>query len=158
MEITIQGTEVLITGDRVIGFQLNNLVNTFTATTDKDENWSYQLKVFMVKLKKYNVWNLNREGQTLSVDLTSDMMPIDGRYVMQFVARNGEQIDHTDTFEVWVQLSLDPSVQYDPVPSEFYQIENNIQNIYNQAQELYSQIEQGDFTSIKIIDGGTATT
>lgn len=31
MTITISGTTVTITGDRIIGFALNNLVNTFTA-------------------------------------------------------------------------------------------------------------------------------
>ena len=40
MQITITGTKVTITGDKVIGFQLNNLVNRFEATTNKeDEKW-----------------------------------------------------------------------------------------------------------------------
>lgn len=45
MKITITGTEVQIVGDKIIGFALNNLVNRFEATTDKDESWEYQLKV-----------------------------------------------------------------------------------------------------------------
>ena len=43
MQITITGTKVTITGDKVIGFQLNNLVNRFEATTDKDDTWQYTL-------------------------------------------------------------------------------------------------------------------
>lgn len=44
MTITINGTTVNIEGDRIIGFALNNLVNRFEATTDKEEGWEYTLK------------------------------------------------------------------------------------------------------------------
>lgn len=126
MEITIQGTKVNIIGDRIIGFQLNNLVNRFEATTDKDESWKYQLKLYMVKIEKYNIIDLFRTGQTIFVDLTKEMMPVSGRYIMQFVALKDDLVDHTEQFEVWVEDTLDPTHQYDPVPSEFYQIEENI--------------------------------
>ena len=43
MQITINGTKVTIVGNRIIGFQLNNLVNRFEATTDKDDSWQYTL-------------------------------------------------------------------------------------------------------------------
>ena len=52
MQITIAGTKVTITGDKVIGFQLNNLVNRFEATTDKDDTWQYTLYVYMIKPEK----------------------------------------------------------------------------------------------------------
>lgn len=129
MTITILGTTVNITGDRIIGFALNNLVNTFIATTDLTNEWTYQLYVHMLVPDLYNIINLNwQEGtQDIYVDLTADMLPYSGRYEMQFVATNGEQVSHTDIFEVYVKNSLDVSQQYTPVPSEFYQIQKEIQ-------------------------------
>lgn len=126
MEITIQGTKVNIIGDRIIGFALNNLINRFEATTDKDETWKYQLKLYMVKIEKYNIIDMLRNEQTIFVDLTKDMLPVSGRYIMQFVALKDDLVDHTEQFEVWVEDTLDPTHQYEPVPSEFYQIEDNI--------------------------------
>lgn len=126
MTITINGTTVNIDGNRIIGFAKNNLVNRFEATTDKEEGWEYTLKAYMTKIDKINIINLNREGQNLFVDLTKDMLPVGGRYIMQFVAMNQDKVDQTEKFEVWVEDSLDPTFQYTPVPSEFYQIEKNI--------------------------------
>lgn len=158
MNITISGTTVTITGDRIIGFALNNLVNTFTATTDLTNEWSYQLYVHMVVPDLYNIINLNwQEGtQNIYVDLTADMLPYNGRYEMQFVATNGSLKGRTEIFEVWVQNSIDPSKQYVPVPSEFYQIENEIQQVYQDTKELYDQIQSGEVCDFKIINGGNA--
>lgn len=158
MQITITGTTVNITGDRIIGFALNNLVNTFTATTDLTNEWNYQLYVHMVVPDLYNIINLNwQEGtQNIYVDLTADMLPYSGRYEMQFVATNGEISGRTDIFEVWVQNSIDPSKVYDPVPSEFYQIEENIQQIYEDTKQLYNEIQDGTVLGIETINGGNA--
>lgn len=156
MTIEIQGTTVIITGDRIIGFALNNLVNRFEATTDKEEGWEYTLKAYMTKIDKVNIINLNREGQTIYVDLTKDMMPVGGRYIMQFVATNEDKVDQTEKFEVWVEDSLDPNPQYDPVPSEFYQIEENIQQIYEDTKQLYDEIQDGTVLGIETINGGNA--
>lgn len=158
MQITITGTTVNITGDRIIGFALNNLVNTFTATTDLTNEWSYQLYVHMVVPDLYNIINLNwQEGtQNIYVDLTADMLPYSGRYEMQFVATSGTMTGRTDIFEVWVQNSIDPSSVYDPVPSEFYQIEENIQQIYEDTKQLYNEIQDGTVLGIETINGGNA--
>lgn len=159
MEIQIQGTEVIITGDRIIGFQLNNLVNRFEATTDKDETWDYTLAVYMFTSKKYNVINLNRHEQTLYVDLTSDMLSANGRYEMQFVANRWDtgEVFRTEKFQVWVEDSIDPSRQYDEIPSEFYQIEENIQKMYKEVKDMYEDISQS-VLDINLIDGGNAQT
>lgn len=109
MTITINGTTVNINGNRIIGFAQNNLVNRFEATTNKEEGWEYTLKAYMTKIDKINIINLNREGQNLFVDLTKDMLPVGGRYIMQFVAMNQDKVDQTEKFEVWVEDSLDPN-------------------------------------------------
>lgn len=158
MQITISGTTVTITGDRIIGFALNNLVNKFVATTDLTSEWSYQLYVHMVVPDLYNIINLNWEENTqnIYVDLTADMLPYSGRYEMQFVATNGAISGRTEIFEVWVQNSIDPTKQYDPIPSEFYQIEDNIQQIYEDTKELYEEIKNGTVLGIETINGGNA--
>ena len=158
MEIVINGTEVNITGDRVIGFQLNNLVNRFQAITDLTSEWDYQLYVHMIVPDLYNIINLNWEedSQVIYVDLTADMLPYSGRYEMQFVTTNGAMSGRTEIFEVWVQNSIDPSKVYDPVPSEFYQIEENIQQIYEDTKQLYNEIQDGTVLGIETITGGNA--
>lgn len=158
MEIVISGTDVNITGDRIIGFQLNNLVNRFEATTDLTNDWDYQLYVHMIVPDLYNVINLNWEenSQTIYVDLTADMLPYDGRYEMQFVATKGTISGRTEIFDVWVQNSIDPSKVYDPIPSEFYQIEKDIQKIYEDTKQLYDEIQDGTVLGIETINGGNA--
>lgn len=159
MEITIQGTEVVVTGDRIIGFAINNLVNRFEATTDKDESWFYTLKIFMTRPKKFNIINLNREAGSniLYVDLTRDMMPFGGRYEAQFVAYKEGEVDQTEIFDFWVSDSLNPECAYDPVPSEFYQIEDNIHTMYEEVKQIYDDMSQG-LLDIDVIDGGNAST
>ena len=157
MDITITGTQVNITGNRIIGFAINNLVNHFEATTDKDGSWSYQLKVFMVIPKKFNIINLYRDegSNVLYVDLTRDMMPFGGRYICQFLAYKEGQVDQTEKFDIWVNDSLDPACAYFPIPSEFYQIEGDIQKMYEETKQIYEDMSQG-MLNIDIIDGGNA--
>lgn len=158
MDITIQGTEVTITGDRIIGFALNNLVNTFQATTDLTSEWSYQLYVHMVVPDLYNIINLNwqEDSQTIYVDLTADMLPYSGRYEMQFVATNGALKGRTEIFEVWVQNSINPCQQYSPIPSEFYQFEAEMKQIYEDTKQLYDEIQSGAVFDIDVVNGGNA--
>lgn len=159
MIITILGTEVQITGDRVIGFALNNLVNRFEATVDKDESWEYQLKVFMHLPKKYNIINLNRDENNkdkIYVDLTRDMMPYGGRYTLQFVGKKGAEVYHTGKFDVWVEDSLDPAKHFCSIPSEFYQFEEKIVQIYKDIVDIYEEIKSGGVLDVDLINGGNA--
>lgn len=158
MEISIQGTTVTITGDRIIAFQLNNLVNRLVATTDLDETWDYQLYTYMAKHNKYNVINMTRDTNNpnqIYVDLTADMLQYDGRYVMQFVATSGVLRSHTSKFDVWVENSIDPSKEYDPIPTEFYQFEAEMKQIYEDTKQIYDDIQQGTF-DVDLINGGNA--
>lgn len=161
MEITISGTDVTIVGERVLGFQLNNLVNRLEVTVDKDNTWEYTLYVYMIKPKKYNVINLTRlpDSNIVYVDLTYDMMPFCGRYDMQFVATKkttGETF-RTEIFDVWIENSIDPSCEWTPVPSEFYQIQAEIYKIYEDTKQLYEDIQNGDVLgNIIAINGGNA--
>lgn len=159
MVITITGTKVQIVGDRIIGFALNNLVNRFEATVDTDESWEYQLKVYMHVPKKYNIINLNRDDNDntkIFVDLTRDMMPYEGRYTLQFFGRKDGKAYHTGKFDVWVEDSLNPEKHFCSIPSEFYQFEEKIKEIYNDIIDIYEQIQSGGTLDIDGINGGDA--
>lgn len=167
MEVTISGTQVTVVGSNVLGFALDNLYNTFTATTDLPEEWSYTLSVHMILRDVYNVIQLSRSGQTLSVDLTMDMLPYNGRYEMQFVATNGDIVMHTDIFDAQVNYTIDPTDYYTPVPSEFYQIQKNIEDLNshppypgNQGYWMIWNVNTGQYeqSTLPVGDGGADKT
>lgn len=131
MNITLAGTKVTL-DTHTLAFQKNNLVNEIVVTVDTDESWAYRLDVKYSKedcsgTPLYNIINLDRQGDTLSVTLTMDMLPFNGKYTMQFRGVDADgKVYHSDTFDVWVKYSIEAPDKYDPVPSEFYQIEENI--------------------------------
>lgn len=117
-----------------LGFEKNNGVDIFTATVDTDTNWEYKLDVKYSKKSPegeylYNIIDLSRNDNVCSALLTSAMLPFSGKYLLQLRGINGEKVYHTDVFEAWVKYSIEPGATYDPVPSEFYQIEQNISEL-----------------------------
>lgn len=135
MNITLSGTKVSMDG-HTLAFQKNNLVDSMVITVDTDETWQYKLDVkYPCKdsdgKELYNVIDLTRVGNTCTAILQATMLPFNGKYTMQLRGISGNKVYHTDTFDVWVKYSIDPSKVYDPVPSEFYQIEANITSMNN---------------------------
>lgn len=135
MNITLTGTKVSL-DTHTLAFAKNNLVNEIICTVDTDESWTYRIDVLYSQTDcsgnpLYNIINLNRTGNVCSALLTIAMLPFSGKYTMQLRGIKDQQIYHSDIFEVWVKYSIDPSNVYDPVPSEFYQIEDNIIEINN---------------------------
>ena len=139
MVITISGTQVQIIGEPDIIFQNNNLVNTLAAVTDKDESWQYNVDIFMPNSNRYNSIIMTRNGNMLSVDLTRQMLPEDGRYIFQFRGQSGNAVYHTDKFCLWVKDSIDLNEAYDPMPAEFYQMESQMKDILKQVQETAAE-------------------
>ena len=135
MNITLNGTKI-IQDSKTLAFEKNNGVDVINITVDTDESWSYKLDVKYPEKcctgeELYNIIDLNRDGDICSVELTSKMLPFAGKYTMQLRAINGDKVQHSDTFDAWVKYSIEPASTYDPVPSEFYQIEDNITEINN---------------------------
>ena len=121
---------------KFLAFEKNNGVDVINITVDTDESWSYKLDVKYPEKcctgeELYNIIDLNRDGDICSVELTSKMLPFAGKYTMQLRAINGDKVKHSDTFDAWIKYSIEPASTYDPVPSEFYQIEDNITEINN---------------------------
>ena len=130
MNITLSGTKVSMDG-HTLAFQKNNLVDSMVITVDTDETWQYKLDVkYPCKdsngKELYNVIDLTRVGNTCTAILQATMLPFNGKYTMQLRGISGNKVYHTDTFDVWVKYSIDPGKVYDPVPSEFYQIEQAV--------------------------------
>lgn len=130
MNITLSGTKVSMDG-HTLAFQKNNLVDSMVITVDTDETWQYKLDVkYPCKDSNgeglYNVIDLTRVGNTCTAILQAPMLPFNGKYTMQLRGVSGDKVYHTDTFDVWVKYSIDPGKVYDPVPSEFYQIEQAV--------------------------------
>lgn len=130
MNITLSGTKVSMDG-HTLAFQKNNLVDSMVITVDTDETWQYKLDVkYPCKdsngKELYNVIDVPRVGNTCTAILQASMLPFNGKYTMQLRGISSDKVYHTDTFDVWVKYSIDPGKVYDPVPSEFYQIEQSV--------------------------------
>lgn len=136
MNITLTGKKIS-QDERILAFKKDNLTAQMTFTVDTDDSWTYKLDVRLpVKCctgeELFNIIDLPMDvNRTCTIDVTSAMVPFTGKYTMQLRGISGEQVYHSDTFEIWVKYSIDPGAVYDPVPSEFYQIEDNITEINN---------------------------
>ena len=135
MNITLTGKKIT-QDERILAFKKDNLTAQMTFTVDTDDSWIYKLDVKYPEKcctggKLYDIIDINRDGDICSVELTSKMLPFAGKYIMQLRAINGDKVKHSDTFDAWIKYSIEPASTYDPVPSEFYQIEQNITEINN---------------------------
>lgn len=136
MNITLTGKKISL-DERILAFKKDNLTAQMKFTVDTDDSWTYKLDVRLpVKCctgeELFNIIDLPMDAsRTCTIDVTAAMVPFTGKYTMQLRGINGEQVYHSDTFEIWVKYSIDPGAVYDPVPSEFYQIEQNITEINN---------------------------
>lgn len=135
MNITLTGTKIM-QDNKFLAFEKNNNVDVINITVDTDESWTYKLDVkYPYKCcsgeQLYNIINIIRTGNTCTAVLTKDMLPFTGKYIMQLRGISGDKVYHSDTFDCWVKYSIEPASTYDPVPSEFYQIEDNITEINN---------------------------
>ena len=135
MNITLTGNKIA-QDTKFLAFEKNNGVDVINITVDTDESWSYKLDVKYPEKcctgkKLYDIIDLNRDRDICSVELTSKMLPFAGKYAMQLRAINGDKVKHSDTFDAWIKYSIEPASTYDSVPSEFYQIEQNITEINN---------------------------
>ena len=135
MNITLIGNKI-VQDTKFLAFEKNNGVDVINVTVDTDESWTYKLDVkYPDKCcsceQLYNIIDLTRNGNVCTVVLTKDMLPFAGKYIMQLRAISSDKVQHSDTFDAWVKYSIEPGSTYNPVPSEFYQIEQNITEINN---------------------------
>ena len=135
MNITLTGTKIT-QDNKFLAFEKNSGVDVINITVDTDESWTYKLDVKYPEKccsgeQRYNIINLTRTDNTCTAVLTKDMLPFTGKYIMQLRGISGDKVYHSDTFDCWVKYSIEPASTYNPVPSEFYQIEQTITEINN---------------------------
>ena len=159
MNITLTGTKI-IQDTKFLAFEKNNGVDVINITVDTDESWSYKLDVKYPEKcctggKLYDIIDINRDGDICSVELTSKMLPFAGKYIMQLRAINGDKVKHSDTFDAWIKYSIEPASTYDPVPSEFYQIEAKLDDKVNEAKQYAENAEIASTRMPKISSNNT---
>lgn len=160
MNITLNETKI-IQDTRNLAFEKNNNVDEIVVTVDTDESWSYKLDVkypdkFNIgKDALYNIIDLGRNGDICSVTLTREMLPFNGKYTMQLRGVNGDKVYHSDTFEVWVKYSIEPGSTYNPVPSEFYQVEARLDDKVDEAKQYAENAEIASTRMPKISSDNT---
>ena len=159
MNITLTGTKIM-QDTKFLAFEKNNGVDVINITVDTDESWSYKLDVKYPEKcctgeELYNIIDLNRDGDICSVELTSKMLPFAGKYTMQLRAINGDKVKHSDTFDAWIKYSIEPASTYDPVPSEFYQIEAKLDDKVNEAKQYAENAEIASTRMPKISSDNT---
>lgn len=127
MQLTITGTQVEIVGSNIVGFAQNNLVNTISATVDTPAEYTnIALKIYMNEPEQYNAIPFIREGDIIYTVLTSDMIPVGGRYIGQFEMSYGMMLFQTELFDFWVENSVNLNKAYTPIPSTFSQLATNV--------------------------------
>ena len=90
----------------------------------------------------FNIIDLPMDAsRTCTIDVTAAMIPFTGKYTMQLRGISGDKVYYSDTFEAWVKYSIEPGSTYDPVPSEFYQIEAKLDDKVNEAKQYAENAE-----------------
>lgn len=135
LQLKLVGRRVTFLSDKVIGYYKDNLYDTLTCNVDTGSEWTYVLDVVGSQNSCCgeafsNIISLDRNGNDVSVTFEEGMLP-EGKVSMQFRGTNGTQVYVSEIFDVWVKLCLNTEKAYDPVPSEFTQIEQRIQEYNN---------------------------
>lgn len=119
MEITIQNTVVEITNN-ILGYEYDNGVDSINltvlddegnpdTTTPEDQQPTYTMIVYMTLSKAYQTVPFTGTYPNLSVTLTSEQLPVNGRYIGQFEMVLGNTTSHSEQFDFWVEDTLNPN-------------------------------------------------
>ncbi|MGE4549626.1 MAG: hypothetical protein AB7C89_08775, partial [Intestinibacillus sp.] len=93
--------------------------------TDISVDWTVKLDV--QSKSGANIIDLIRDGDTLYVDLTRAMLQDVGDYYCQLRGANGDMVQHSNQFRLWVNSSINATETLPPLePSEFSQMEARI--------------------------------
>lgn len=138
MELNLVGTKVTI-NNRTLMFEQDNLTATINLTVDTT-GYAYKLDMQMPKqqctdVQLYNVLDFakTQSDGNFQIQVTDSMFPVAGKYLCQIrgikTTDSGVEVYHSQTFEIWVKFSALPYHIWNPVPSEFFQIEYRIGEI-----------------------------
>lgn len=146
MNITLIGNKIA-QDTKFLAFEKNNGVDVINVTVDTDESWTYKLDVKYPEKcctgeELFNIIDLPMDAnRTCTIYVAADMVPFTGKYTMQLRGISGEQVYHSDTFDAWVKYSIEPGSTYNPVPSEFYQVEARLDDKVDEAKKYAENAE-----------------
>ena len=146
---------------KFLAFEKNNGVDVINITVDTDDSWSYKLDVRLPEKcctgeELFNSIDLPMDAsRTCTIDVTAAMIPFTGKYTMQLRGISGDKVYYSDIFEAWVKYSIEPGSTYDPVPSEFYQIEAKLDDKVNEAKQYAENAEIASTRMPKISSDNT---
>lgn len=119
--------------DRMIAYEKDHLTRRLEIVSDVPPEWVSKLDTLTPRGEK-NIIDLACSGNVLSVDLTREMLSVDGPYVCQLRCVNEDKVRHTNTFTLHVSGSINATDAFpDPLPSEFLQIEQRVTELANTA-------------------------
>ena len=118
---------------------LDNKTSIFEVVGNIPDDWNWQL--LYTCNDNLNIVDMVYDGNSLSVLLTKEMLPMEGTYHFQIKATKGELIKHTNIVKSYVNKSLSGDVQWPVVPSEFTDIENAVKGYAESAKESAEKAE-----------------
>lgn len=110
-----------------IAMQYDNLSRTMEVLGGIPDGWTWAMLVEAGG--NLNIINLSPVEGGVGVTLTADMLSAAGYYTMQLRGTRGDVVRHTNTIRVYIPESLSGDAEWPAVPSEFTQIEQNINAI-----------------------------
>ena len=135
MRVELKGRKITyLFNDRVIGFETDNLVDTFSCVVDVPGNYKLDVESKQDGCIYHNTISLNYNdelGEYYYI-FTAGQLPV-GKCLFQLRRINDDKVFLSDKFEAWIKkpvLSYCSAYQEKgPLPSEFYQIESNLDEL-----------------------------
>lgn len=132
--LTMTNWRLCVPPDYTIGFQGDHLTQIFAVETDLPDGWSLKLDVECAGRK--NIIDLTRTDAVHSAVLTAAMLADDGLYTGQLRGLCGEQVAHSNTFQLRVLHSINATKAFpDLLPSEFEQMEARVTDLKEQTEQ-----------------------
>ena len=136
MRVELKGRKVTyLFNDRVIGFETDNLVDTFSCVVDVPGNYKLDVESKQDGCIYHNTISLNYNdelGEYYYI-FTAGQLPV-GKCLFQLRRINDDKVFLSDKFEAWIKKPVlgycSAYQEKGPLPSEFYQIESNLDELY----------------------------
>lgn len=139
MRVSLNKRKVTYLDDRAFGFETDNDIVEFTCVVEDeylpDNGYAFKLDIESKADKSepfFNTISLKQISEKeVSVTLQAGMFPA-GKCHLQIRRIKNKEVYVSDKFEAWVKKPiLGYCGAYQPIPSEFYQLEQNINSVNN---------------------------
>lgn len=136
MRVELKGRKITyLFNDRVIGFETDNLVDTFSCVVDVPGNYKLDVESKQDGCVYHNTISLNHNDELdeYYYIFSAGQLPV-GKCLFQLRRINNDKVFVSDKFEAWIKKPVlgycSAYQEKGPLPSEFYQIESNLDELY----------------------------